>query len=322
MISILIPVKNAAPFVEECIQSILDQAYKDWELIAIDDHSSDDSFLILKELTKDNRIKVFKSEGNGIIDALNQAFEASSGDFIHRMDADDLMPPSKLETLEALLQGRSKVVATGNIEYFSDNEVSVGYKEYEQWLNSITNFKTEIYRECVIASPNWLVHRSCFENDILFHSLTYPEDYDMCLKWNELGYEVVKSNEITHFWREHPKRTSRHSKHYQQEAFFRLKLNYFIKNELAKNERIQVVGGGQKAKLLVKLLRDLKQSFDQFDVKTGRVDSNREVKPVSELRSNQKTILCNWPKELKVQQEILNFLNEKGLVTGINLWVF
>jgi glycosyltransferase involved in cell wall biosynthesis len=322
MISILMPVKNAALFLDECIESILNQNYKDWELIAIDDHSTDDSFLTLTRFTNDSRIKVFKSNGNGIIDALSQAFEVSEGDFIHRMDADDIMPQTKLESLFNLLQGRLKFVATGNVSYFSDHQVSAGYRDYEQWLNSINNYKAEIYRECVIASPNWLVHRSCFEKDILFHELTYPEDYDMCLKWYALGYEIIKTDELTHLWREHPQRTSRHTAHYQQKAFFELKTKYFIKKELDENDQVQVVGGGQKAKILLKLLTKMGQKYNQFDVKNSRVDSNQEIKPVSELQSNQKTILCNWPKDVQVQQEIIHFLKSKRLEIGKNLWVF
>ena len=99
-ISILMPVKNADQFLEECLNSIVQQSFSDWELIAIDDHSTDSSYEILGEYQKkDGRIKVFKNQKNGIIHALRGALERSNGSYITRMDADDIMANIKLEEL-------------------------------------------------------------------------------------------------------------------------------------------------------------------------------------------------------------------------------
>lgn len=100
LVSILIPFKNTASFLDECMNSILNQTYKNWELIIVDDHSSDGSYSIVDSFAEnDARIKLFKNSGKGIIDALRLAFLKSSGDFITRMDSDDLMRPEKLKKI-------------------------------------------------------------------------------------------------------------------------------------------------------------------------------------------------------------------------------
>ena len=98
-ISIIMPVKNTAHFLSETISSILNQTEKNWELIAVNDNSTDNSKAVLTSFAQnDKRIKVIDNKGNGIIDALQLGYVFSNGNFITRMDSDDIMSPNKLET--------------------------------------------------------------------------------------------------------------------------------------------------------------------------------------------------------------------------------
>ena len=97
-ISILMPVKNAALFLRECLDSIVNQEESNFELIAVDDHSTDSSLKILEEYQKkDPRIQVYKNKEHGIIAALRLAYKKSSGILITRMDSDDIMSLHKLK---------------------------------------------------------------------------------------------------------------------------------------------------------------------------------------------------------------------------------
>ncbi|MBT8303818.1 MAG: glycosyltransferase, partial [Bacteroidia bacterium] len=92
LISILIPFKNTVLFLPECLDSILKQTYTNWEAILVDDNSDDDSFELVKTYSEiDNRFKPLKNPGNGIIEALRCAYNNSKGEFITRMDSDDIM---------------------------------------------------------------------------------------------------------------------------------------------------------------------------------------------------------------------------------------
>ena len=106
-ISIILPCKNAADFIRECIDSIIHQSLTNWEVIAVDDHSSDDTFSILTEYSnRDDRITAVQNTGMGITPALCHGFSLSSGTCITRMDADDIMPSDKLGKFMDSLTGK------------------------------------------------------------------------------------------------------------------------------------------------------------------------------------------------------------------------
>ncbi len=312
------PVKNAGRFLEECVSSIIEQSYTDWELIAVDDHSKDISFELIQQFAmNDSRIRLVKNNGDGIIDAFTQAFKLSSGDLISRMDADDVMPRGKLEKLISLVS--DKIVATGKVRYFSEDEVSEGYLRYENWLNSLNDKDhiKHIYRECTVASPNWLIKRDFFENEFDWAEWNYPEDYDLLFHWKKAGYEIRMLDSVTHFWREHENRISRNSLRYQQESFFELKTNWFIDFELEIGEEVQLIGSEKKAFLVAMGLRSRAVNFTQFSYK-----AKVNFFDLDNLNPELKTILTNWPKDQKTQIEISEYLRTGGFVFGENIWLF
>ena len=229
MISIITPVKNVQSWINETYQSIYSQTWTDWEWIIVDDHSTDDTLLLLKEIAlKDERVIVLKNTTSGIIPALQTAFKQCTGEFITRIDGDDLMTPNRLELMQKkILQETDDCVVTGKVKYFSNGEISEGYLKYEEWLNNLVdnnNHYDHIYRECVVASPNWLMRTATASEIGLFEKINYPEDYDMCFIWMENNLAIRSISEVTLLWREHPKRTSRNSAIYQQQSFFHLKI--------------------------------------------------------------------------------------------------
>ncbi|MFL2639457.1 MAG: glycosyltransferase family 2 protein [Flavobacteriaceae bacterium] len=98
-VSVIIPVFNASKFIKQTINSVLNQTYKNWEILAIDDYSSDNSFEILKHYSsKEKRIKVLQNNKNlGAFAARNLGIKMSSGDYIAFLDSDDLWRKDKLE---------------------------------------------------------------------------------------------------------------------------------------------------------------------------------------------------------------------------------
>ena len=88
-ISVILPFKNARDTLAQAVKSILDQSYKDLELILIDDNSTDRSTEVLKKYN-DPRIKLIKNLNNGLASALNTGINEASGEYIARMDADDI----------------------------------------------------------------------------------------------------------------------------------------------------------------------------------------------------------------------------------------
>ena len=202
MISIITPVKNVQSWINETYQSIYSQTWTDWEWIIVDDHSTDDTLLLLKEIAlKDERVIVLKNTTSGIIPALQTAFKQCTGEFITRIDGDDLMTLNRLELMQKkILQETDDCVVTGKVKYFSNGEISEGYLKYEEWLNNLVdnnNHYDHIYRECVVASPNWLMRTATASEIGLFEKINYPEDYDMCFIWMENNLAIRSISEVT-----------------------------------------------------------------------------------------------------------------------------
>ncbi|WP_405381923.1 glycosyltransferase family 2 protein [Maribacter sp. LLG6340-A2] len=266
LVSILIPFKNVAPYLEECLHSIEQQTYKNFEVIAVNDHSTDDSLAIAQTFSdRDKRFTIVSNDDNGIITALRKAYKRSNGTLITRMDADDYMADHKIETMvNALLKNGEGFLALGLVNYFSSTGVNDGYARYEKWLNGLTskghNFK-EIYKECVIPSPCWMVHRTDFEMCGAFDHNRYPEDYDLAFRFYEYGLTCIASDQILHYWRDYTTRTSRTSEHYAQNYFIAIKLHYFLKLEYTADHTLVVWGAGKKGKEVARSLVEKKIAF-------------------------------------------------------------
>jgi len=267
LVSILTPFKNTERFLSECLDSILQQTYTNWELLIVDDHSSDDSYSLVESYTKkDKRIKLLKNSGSGIIDALKLAYKTSSGTFITRMDSDDIMLPNKLEVLTTnLLEHGKKHVAVGLVEYFNANGVGPGYKSYETWLNALTkegaNYR-EIYKECVIPSPCWMIHREDLDACGAFNPNIYPEDYDLTFRFYKHGFSCIACNEVIHKWRDYSTRTSRTHIHYAQNHFTALKVHHFLDIDYNSSKTMVIWGAGTKGKLMASLFLERNIPFE------------------------------------------------------------
>ena len=242
----------------------------------MNDHSYDDSKAIIESF-QDQRINVIQNEGKGILPALQTAQKYIKGDYVTRMDADDIMPKDKLDALLKILENEPKgVIVTGSLKYFSEQEISEGYQSYEAWLNKTADqqsFYKRIYRECVVASPNWMMRKEDFDDMQGFSKLTYPEDYDMVFHWRKAGFMIKSCHQLIHLWREHPDRTSRNSEIYQQENFFKLKLGYFLE-EFNKKE-LFLIGTEKKGVLIAKMLQEEKVPFRWFAQDPGLIGQKK-----------------------------------------------
>ena len=266
LISILTPFKNTSAYLEECLDSIISQSYTNWELLIVDDHSTDGSYKLVEEYAvKDSRIKLFKNPGNGIIEGLRYGFNLSKGDYITRMDSDDIMHPDKLKFMYNDLQNHGrKHVALGLVKYFSDEGISEGYSRYETWINDLTKSGTnysEIYKECVIPSPCWMVHRKDIMDCDAFNPNRYPEDYDLTFRFYKHQFKCIPSNQLLHFWRDYQSRTSRTHEHYAQNYFLDIKLHYFLELDHDPKRILTVWGAGMKGKTIAKKLKKKKIPF-------------------------------------------------------------
>ena len=107
--SIVLPFRNSSRTLDRCLQSIVNQDCKEWELIAVNDHSSDGSEKIIEQYSKsDARIILIQTKGEGIVDALNYGISKSKSEIIVRMDSDDRMYPQRIHAQIKYLEANPK----------------------------------------------------------------------------------------------------------------------------------------------------------------------------------------------------------------------
>lgn len=330
LISILMPFRNTAGFLEECLRSISEQSCADWELLAVDDRSEDRSRdLIRQAARRDKRICLLDNRGAGIIPALRTAYAASNGSYITRMDSDDVMAGERLAVMsEQLLRHGPGHLALGQVRYFSDRGISDGYARYESWLNGLTargsNF-TEIYKECVVPSPCWMTGRSDLDACGAFDSDRYPEDYDLCFRFYRQGLTTLPSEQVLHFWRDYDARTSRNSEHYAQNYFLEIKTHYFLQLDRDAGRPLVIWGAGFKGKKIARLLRQ--QGIDFYWVcdnpkKIGKQIYGKRLLHFSHTAALQRAQSVVTVANPEAQAQIRAYLRQQGAAPGSDYFFF
>lgn len=330
LVSILIPFKNTAVFLDECLDSILKQTYLNWEVLAVNDHSSDGSLKVIQKFAeRDSRIQILQNSGTGIIEALRAAYSKSKGQFITRMDSDDIMTPNKLEVLvTSLLDSGKGHLAVGQVKYFSDQGISNGYERYEVWLNQLTktgNNYSEIYKECVIPSPCWMVYREDFDSCGAFEPNRYPEDYDLAFRFYEKGLYCIPVDELLHYWRDYDTRTSRTNEHYAQNYFLPIKLYYFLKLDYQDSRPLVVWGAGNKGKKIAQSLIEKQIDFHWVcdnPKKIGKSIYGKEMRHFEYLQTLERPQSIVTVANQEAQKVIREYLSKFELVSMKDYFFF
>ena len=200
-VSILMPVYNVAPYLREAMDSILGQTFQNFELIVLDDCSPDNSAEILDTYT-DERIVRYRGEKNmGLSNMLNVGMAMARGEFIARMDSDDISTPERLATQVAYLDAHPEVdLCSCGMELF-------GAKQ-ETWVRE-TNVEdvkiTALFHSPILhASSMW--RREAFERVGLrfLQEMVPAEDYDMWTRAMAAGLRLVNIPEVMYKYRIHP----------------------------------------------------------------------------------------------------------------------
>lgn len=183
-ISVILPVFNAEKTIAESIESILNQTYKDFELIIINDGSSDKSESIILSF-QDERINYFINEKNkGLIFTLNRGIDLANGEYIARMDADDIAYLTRFEKQIKVMEENSDLIVCGTqINSFGEkknNKFKFVAKENSKEI------KLRLVLESALAHPTVFIRRSILiDNNIRYNKdYLHTEDYKL---WTDLS---------------------------------------------------------------------------------------------------------------------------------------
>ncbi|WP_185976583.1 glycosyltransferase family 2 protein [Catenovulum sediminis] len=141
--SILMPVKNVEPYISECMDSILKQTYSKFEIIVVDDHSTDMTADIVKQYANnDARVKLVKAQESGFVAALNLGLEYCSCNLIARMDGDDIAREDRFQIQMDFMENNPDVDVCGSwIELFGQKTEVWHYRQFDSHIKSLMMFK-------------------------------------------------------------------------------------------------------------------------------------------------------------------------------------
>jgi len=215
-VSLIMSVYNGQRYLAKALQSILDQTFKDFEFIIIDDGSKDKTQRILKDYSdKDQRIKIFQNQVNrGLANSLNRGIQLARGEYIARMDADDVSLPERIALEVEFLDHHLHVglVGTGGWVINKKGKVLKKFKVLTDSLDIKSGLKTN--NRFIHGSV--MMRKSCLDQIGFYRNeFTSVEDYDLWVRISR-SYDVANLEAPLYQWRVNPKAISVQARMTQQ----------------------------------------------------------------------------------------------------------
>lgn len=288
-VSVLLPVRNAAPTLPAALASIKTQTMTDWELLLIDDGSTDETATIAEQHAfDDDRVRVLRQPPLGLVPALARGLAVARGPFIARMDADDVSHPDRLAAQLDLLIARPEIgVASCLVGFGGDAEASRGYSEHVAWLNGlITPEAMALARfiEAPLAHPSTLFRRELIERHGGYRDGPFPEDYELWLRWFDGGVRFAKVNRSLYTWNDAPTRLSRTDSRYAPDAFYATKCVWLARHlslTLRPERPVWLWGAGRVTRKRFKALESAGCALMGFvDIDPKKIGGSIEGRPV------------------------------------------
>lgn len=319
-ISILMPVRDARVTVAAAIESVQAQTAADWELVIVDDGSSDGTTEILERFAqRDARIVVIRQEAAGIAEALQSGSAACRGDFIARMDADDVMHTRRLELQQRHLHEHEDCGLVSCRVRFGGTEA--GYAAHVDWVNALLTPEAMSLRrfvEAPVAHPSVMFRRELIVRHGGYLSGDFPEDYELWLRWLEEGVCFGKVAETLLTWNDPPQRLSRTDARYSVDAFYAMKCGYLRRwlDAHAAGRDVWLWGAGRITRRRFDSLPGITGFIDVDESKRGRHRDGREVRLADDLPEKAGSFILAGVGSRGAREKIHTHLSRQGWGEG------
>jgi glycosyltransferase involved in cell wall biosynthesis len=284
-VSVLLPARNAAATLDVALASLRRQTWRDWECIVVDDGSTDATGEVAAAVAAmDLRVTVLRTPPRGLVAALGTGLERCRGEYVARMDADDLMRRDRLALQVDALDRDSRLAGVGaHVRFFPRAGMSDGLRAYERWLNSVDSparVRAEAFVESPVAHPTLLVRRSVL-SEAGYRDRGWPEDYDLVLRLLASGNDIGVVPRRLLGWRDGPGRLTRTHPAYGLDRITACKASFLADGFLAGGERYLLWGHGGTGRALARALRGHgKHPSQVIEVHAGRLGNVIHGAPV------------------------------------------
>ena len=326
-VSVILPFFNAEKTLKSAIKSILNQSFYDFELLLVDNNSTDNSFFIAENFAEiDSRIRLLREEKQGVANAMNCGLQNARGKFLVRMDADDISMPRRLEKQVQFLNNNLEIGLVGTkVKYVSHNKNTAGFERFVEWANSFHSPKQielNLFVEIPIINPTILFRRELYEKYGGCFDGDFPEDYEMQLRYLEAGIKMAKLDEQLLEWHDYSTRLTRTDERYSTEAFLKTKAKYFKKWSDKNNQfhpNIWVWGAGRKTRQRAKLLEKEGIIIDGFiDVVRNKTTQKKTIH-FEEIPKPGKIFIVSMVTKSGAREQIKEFLLKANYIDNSSL---
>ncbi len=287
LVSVLFPVRNAGPTLERTLRSLWRQTLAGFEVLAVDDGSTDRSRAILdREASREPRLRVLAGGGRGLVAALELARAGARAPFLARVDADDVCHPRRFARQLDHLREHPRTAAVGcRVALFPRRALGPGWRRYERWLNGLLtpeDHARERFVESPLAHPSVLMRAGAVAAVGGYREVAWAEDYDLWLRLAEAGWDLAKVDAVLLAWRQRPDRHSLTSARYSPEAFLDARAHFLARHPALAGGRVAMWGAGRTGRRLGRRLRAEGVAVERFyDVDGKKIGRTVEGAPVA-----------------------------------------
>lgn len=279
LFSIVLPVYNAEKYVANAINSVINQDYKNWELIIVDDGSNDNSYKVIKEFLNDNRINYIYEKNSGVSAARNNALKHANGDYVLFIDSDDYFSMNILDDMSKLLS--KKNVDVVKFGYFTERGMIRKKYKFSSTINQILedeSLKLEV-KNNIFSSYDF----NCVWNSVIKSNIAKSIQFDK---------KIINAEDLLYFYK-----------------VLKTSKSIFITNEPYYHYiyNFDSVSHTKDIRKIIKKFNDLIYVYSIIENDIGNLDECK-----SRIRKNLEELMLSIIDYSKGYNELIEILNDNG----------
>ncbi len=308
----------ANQWLQQCLDSLARQTWQDFEIILVGPAAGSGHWPEAAIRCTDTRVHRIRRQHPGIVAALNDGFAYAKGEFIARMDADDVAHPERLNSQLRYMKTNPDIGLSATIVEIDNGGETLGRGniEYMRWLNAVRDplqIRENLYVESPCPHPTWMMKREVWQQLDGYRDCSWAEDYDFLLRADLAGIQMGKPTTGPLLkWRDHNNRLTRCNPRYSKEQFIAAKAWALAQSHLRQRDAV-VVGTGRNAKRMFDALNHWQVNVQAF------VDVHQTVKKKT-LRGKPVTNYAALANREHGDALLLSVITRFGARENLRIW--